>query len=71
MDDSALHPKIPSPHTHDMFRHFQEKMLFGAGERNPEFFGKGLVGPIDGLLLSPAKELADDFFEMLYGPLRL
>ncbi|MFW7348734.1 MAG: hypothetical protein ACODTU_21890 [Pigmentiphaga sp.] len=70
MDDSVLHPKIRSPDTRDMFRRFQEKMQLGAGEGNPEFYGNGFVGSIDGLLLSPARELADDFFEMLYGPLR-
>lgn len=41
MDDSACHPKIPSPDTRDMFRHFQEDATW-CGRGQPRVLRQGI-----------------------------
>lgn len=51
-----------------MFKRFQERARLDPTQAM--FDGSAFVGTVDGLLPQTARDLADDFFEMLYTPVR-
>ena len=66
--DAHLHDDTGTTLMRAMFKRFQERARLDPTQAM--FDGSAFVGTVDGLLPQAARDLADDFFEMLYAPVR-
>ena len=66
--DAHLHDDAGTALMRAMFRRFQDRARLAPAKAM--FDGSAFVGKVDGLLPQTARDLADDFFEMLYAPVR-
>lgn len=66
--DAHLHDDAGTALMRAMFERFQERARLHPTKAM--FDGSAFVGTVDGLLPQTARDLADDFFKMLYMPVR-
>jgi len=66
--DAHLHDDIGTALMRRMFARFQERARLDPTKAM--FDGSCFVGTVDGLRPQTARDLAEDFFEMLYAPVR-
>lgn len=66
--ETHLHGDAGTTLMRAMFKRFQERARLDPTQAM--FDGSAFVGTVDGLLPQTARDLADDFFEMLYTPVR-